>query len=46
MGRFAVVQRRAKEKKHILNNPDDLFKCLGWSEEEMEKSGLFVNFEN
>ena len=30
-------------KRYVLTSPDDLFKQLGWGEDKLKKSGLFVD---
>ena len=30
-------------KKHVIGSPHDLFKRLGWGEDKLKKSGLFVD---
>ena len=32
--------------KVMINNPDDLFKKLNWSEEKMKNSGLYISFQD
>ena len=29
--------------KHVVGSPHDLFKRLGWSEDKLKKSGLFID---
>ena len=31
------------QKKYVLTSPEDLFKQLGWEEEKLKRSGLFVD---
>ena len=35
--------RPEQNKKYVLTCPEDLFRQLGWGEEKLEKSGLFLN---
>lgn len=32
-------------RKYVLSTPDDLFRKLGWGEEKLKNSGLFVDIE-
>ena len=42
-GKIHCTQRNHPGKKFTINSQDDLFKNLGWDEEKLRKSGLFVN---
>ena len=42
-GKIHCTQRNHPGKKFTVSSQDDLFKILGWDEEKLRKSGLFVN---
>ena len=35
--------KKEPQKKYVLTSPEDLFRQLGWGEEKLQRSGLFVN---
>ncbi|XP_072170535.1 uncharacterized protein [Diadema setosum] len=42
-GKVHCTLKSDPHKKHIIHGPDDLFKRLGWSEDKLKQSGLFLD---
>ena len=40
---FCTKRADPDGKRYVLTSPDDLFKQLGWGEDKLKKSGLFVD---
>ena len=44
-GKICCTKKTEPDKKIIITNPEDLFSKLGWSEEKMRASQLFIDLQ-